>query len=122
MTLTIQRVCSRVLLPATIATTLFAQGQTLPRLSDIQNIGTRDINRGNINFVPIEKEIATGRQLGAELEGQLKLVDDPAINEYVNRLGQNIVRNSDARVPFTIKVVNSPEVNSVSLPGGFVYL
>src|SRR5689334_12530363 len=90
--------------------------------SDVDNIGTRNINKGSINFFSLEKEIAMGRQLAAEIERQVKLLNDPTINEYVNRVGQNIVRNSDAKVPFTIKVVESDEINAFALPGGFFYV
>lgn len=90
--------------------------------SDVENIGDRNINKGNINFISIEKEIALGRGLAAEVERQVKIVDDPIISEYVNRIGQNIVRNSDAKVPFTIKVIDSDEVNAFALPGGFFYV
>ena len=90
--------------------------------SDVENIGNRNINKGSINFFSLEKEIQMGRQLAAEIERQVKLVEDPTINEYVNRVGQNIVRNSDAKVPFTIKVVESDEINAFALPGGFFYV
>ena len=90
--------------------------------SDVDNIGTRNINKGSINFFSLEKEIGMGRQLAAEIERQVKLLNDPAISEYVNRVGQNIVRNSDAKVPFTIKVVESDEINAFALPGGFFYV
>src|SRR5216110_2558514 len=90
--------------------------------SDVENIGNRNINKGSINFISLEKEIQMGRQLAAEIERQVKLVEDPTINEYVNRVGQNIVRNSDAKVPFTIKVVESDEINAFALPGGFFYV
>jgi predicted Zn-dependent protease len=93
-----------------------------PKNCDVDNIGSRDINKGSINFISLDKEIAMGRQLAAEVERQVKLIDDPGINEYVNRLGQNIVRNSDAKVPFTIKVVESDEINAFALPGGFFYV
>jgi len=93
-----------------------------PKDSDIDNIGNRNINKGSINFMSLEKEIATGRELAAEIEREIKLIDDPVINEYVNRVGQNLVRNSDAKVPFTIKVVESDEVNAFALPGGFFYV
>src|SRR5215475_15018803 len=83
-----------------------------PKNADVDNIGSRDINKGSINFISIDKEIAMGRQLAADVERQVKLIDDPAINEYVNRVGQNLVRNSDAKVPFTIKVVESDEINA----------
>src|SRR5215471_8158331 len=81
-----------------------------PKNSDVDNIGARNINKGSVNFYSLDKEIAMGRQLAAEVERQVKLGDDPTINEYVNRVGQNIVRNSDAKVPFTIKVVESDEI------------
>lgn len=90
--------------------------------SDVDNIGNRNINSGSINFSSLEKEIALGRQLSAEIERQVKLIEDPTINEYVNRVGQNLVRNSDAKVPFTIKVVESDEINAFALPGGFFYV
>src|SRR5882724_3349967 len=90
--------------------------------SDVENIGNRNINKGSINFISLEKEIQMGRQLAAEIERQVKLVEDPTINEYVNRVGQNLVRNSDAKVPFTIKVVESDEINAFALPGGFFYV
>src|SRR5215510_12051036 len=94
-----------------------------PKNSDIENIGSRDINKGNIlPTMSLEKEIALGRQLSAQVERQLRLSNDPVVNEYVNRVGQNIVRNSDAKVPFTIKVVESNEVNAFALPGGFLYV
>jgi predicted Zn-dependent protease len=93
-----------------------------PKNSDVDNIGARNINKGSINFYSLDKEIAMGRQLAAEVERQVKLVEDPTINEYVNRVGQNIVRNSDAKVPFTIKVVESDEINAFALPGGFFYV
>ena len=90
--------------------------------SDIENIGDRNINKGSINFTSLEKEMALGRQLSADIEREARLVDDPVITEYVNRLGQNLVRNSDARVPFTIKVIDSEEINAFALPGGFLYV
>jgi predicted Zn-dependent protease len=93
-----------------------------PKNSDIENIGNRDINKHQINFMSYESEIAMGRQLAAEVEREVKLVDDPMVNEYINRVGQNLVRNSDAKVPFTIKVVDSDEINAFALPGGFFYV
>ena len=90
--------------------------------SDVENIGNRNINKGSINFISLEKEIAMGRQLAVEIEREVRLNEDPTINEYVNRVGQNLVRNSDAKVPFTIKVVESDEINAFALPGGFFYV
>ena len=88
---------------------------------DVEAIGNRKVGKGP-NFYSLEKEIALGKQLAQEVERSSKLIDDPVVTEYVNRVGQNIVRNSDARVPFTIKVIDSDEVNAFALPGGFFYV
>jgi predicted Zn-dependent protease len=90
--------------------------------TDIENIGTRDINKGTLNFVSLEREIALGRELAKQVEQDSRLLKDPLISEYVNRVGQNIVRNSDARVPFTIKVIDSNQINAFALPGGYFYV
>ena len=90
---------------------------------DIENIGNRDINKGFHPMTPsLESEIALGRELSKELESQVTLVQDPTITEYINRVGQNLVKNSDSKVPFTIKVIDSDEINAMSLPGGFFYV
>ena len=99
---------------------LFAGGKK--KNSDVEDIGNRDINKGNWNMMSIEKEIGLGKQLAQEVERQVKLIDDPEITEYVSRVGQNLVKNSDAKVPFTIKVVDSDEINAFALPGGFFYV
>ena len=88
---------------------------------DPEEIGNRDVGKG-MNFYSFEKEIALGKQMAQEVEHQAKIVDDPVIAEYVSRVGQNLVRNSDAKVPFTIKVVESEEVNAFALPGGFFFV
>ncbi len=88
---------------------------------DVDAIGNRSVGKG-VNFYSLEKEIALGKGLAQEVERSSKLIDDPVVTEYVNRVGQNLVRNSDARVPFTIKVIDSDEVNAFALPGGFFYV
>src|SRR2546427_558708 len=88
---------------------------------DPDEIGNRDVGKG-VNFYSLEKEIALGKQLAQEVERQAKIIDDPVIAEYVNRVGQNLVRNSDAKVPFTIKVIDSEEINAFALPGGFFFV
>ena len=75
-----------------------------------------------LDFYSLDREIALGRQLSMEVESSARLVTDPVVNEYINRIGQNLVRNSDARVPFTIKVLDTEEVNAFALPGGFFYV
>lgn len=91
---------------------------------DIDAIGARDIGggKGLGNWYSIESEIRMGREYAQMIDSQVKLENDPIVSEYVNRIGQNIVRNSDAKVPFTIKVIDSPEVNAFALPGGFFYV
>src|SRR5262244_791628 len=81
---------------------------------DPEEIGNRDVGKG-VNFYSLEKEIALGKQLAQEVERQAKIIDDPIIAEYVNRVGQNLVRNSDAKVPFTIKVLDTEDPNALSL-------
>src|SRR6202012_54453 len=88
---------------------------------DPDQIGNRNVGKG-VNFYSLEKEIGLGKQLASEVERQAKIINDPVIAEYVNRVGQNLVRNSDAKVPFTIKVIDSEEVNAFALPGGFFFV
>jgi hypothetical protein len=88
---------------------------------DVDAIGNRGVGKG-LDFYSMEHEIALGKQLAQEVEKSAKFIDDPVINEYVNRVGQNLVRNSDAKVPFTIKVIDSDVVNAFALPGGFFYV
>jgi beta-barrel assembly-enhancing protease len=90
-------------------------------LEDVNAIGNRNPGKG-LDFYSLEQEIALGKQLAQQVERSSKLLNDPVVTEYVNRVGQNLVRNSDARVPFTIKVIDSDEVNAFALPGGFFYV
>jgi predicted Zn-dependent protease len=91
--------------------------------SDVDAIGNRKVGgRGMGNWYSLETEIKMGKQYSMQVEQSVKLVQDPVVNEYVNRIGQNLVRNSDAQVPFTIKVIDSDEVNAFALPGGFFYV
>ncbi len=88
---------------------------------DVNSIGNRGVGKG-INLYSLEREIALGKQAAMEVEKSSKLVTDPVVTEYVNRVGQNIVRNSDCKVPFTIKVIDSDQINAFALPGGFFYV
>jgi len=110
-------------LAATLAISLLPYGLWAGdnKKKDPEEIGNRDIGKG-VNFYSLEKEIGLGKQLAQEVERQAKIIDDPVIAEYVNRVGQNIVRNFDAKVPFTIKVLDSEEVNAFALPGGFFFV
>ncbi|HEY5403814.1 MAG TPA: M48 family metalloprotease [Pyrinomonadaceae bacterium] len=112
--------------PATQAPTTQARStKPLATNEDPSMIGKRNINGGLI--IPklagsTEKEVRQGREAAAEVDRQAKFIEDPMITEYVNRVGQNIVLHSDAKVPFTIKVIDSDEVNAFALPGGFFYV
>jgi beta-barrel assembly-enhancing protease len=88
---------------------------------NVDKIGDRGVGKGG-NFYSLEKEIAMGKAYATELERSVKLIDDPVISEYVNRVGQNLVRNSDVKVPVSIKVIDDPVVNAMALPGGFFYV
>jgi beta-barrel assembly-enhancing protease len=90
---------------------------------DVNAVGTRNIGgRGLGNWYSTDWEIRTGKQYSMEVEKSAHMVTDPVIVEYVNRVGQNIVKNSDCKVPFTIKVIDSDEINAMALPGGFFYV
>ncbi|MDA0207343.1 MAG: M48 family metallopeptidase [Acidobacteria bacterium] len=88
---------------------------------DPDAIGERDVG-GGMNFYSLEKEIALGKSMAQQVERNSRIIDDPIISEYVNRVGQNLVRNSDAKVPFTIKLVDDESVNAFALPGGFFFV
>jgi predicted Zn-dependent protease len=88
---------------------------------DVNSIGNRGVGKG-VNLYSLEREIALGKGAAQEVERSAKMVTDPVVTEYVNRVGQNLVRNSDAKVPFTIKVIDSDEINAFALPGGFFYV
>jgi predicted Zn-dependent protease len=92
--------------------------------TDVDAVGNRNVGcgRGVGNWYSVERQVAMGRQFAQQIESQVKLVNDPVVTEYVNRIGQNLVRNSDAQVPFTIKVIDSDVVNAMALPGGFFYV
>jgi len=92
--------------------------------TDVDAVGNRNVGcgRGVGNWYSVEKQVAMGRSFAQQVESQVKMVNDPVVTEYVNRIGQNLVRNSDAQVPFTIKVIDSDVVNAMALPGGFFYV
>ena len=107
--------------PPNVAPGTLNHGATVPAKYDVSQIGQRNVGNG-LDFYSLDREVALGRELSAEVEQSARLVTDPIITEYVNRIGQNLVRNSDARVPFTIKVLDTDEVNAFALPGGFFYV
>jgi hypothetical protein len=101
-----------------------SNSKTLSPNEDPTMIGKRNINKGLWGKLAAgtDKEVRAGRMLAAEVDKEAKFIDDPIITEYVNRVGQNIVLHSDAKIPFTIKVIDSDEVNAFALPGGFFYV
>jgi beta-barrel assembly-enhancing protease len=114
------RFITLVTLIAALSAGVSAKDKKDPK-NDPDAIGNRSVGQG-VNFYSVEKEIALGKQLAQEVERQAKVVDDSVIAEYVNRIGQNLVRNSDAKVPFTIKVLDTEDVNAFALPGGFFFI
>jgi predicted Zn-dependent protease len=92
-------------------------------IEDVGAVGNRDIGkRGLGNWYSTDSEIKMGKQYADEIEKSTKFITDPVVDEYINRIGQNIVKNSDCKVPFTIKVIDSDEINAMALPGGFFYV
>jgi beta-barrel assembly-enhancing protease len=92
-------------------------------IDDVSATGTREIGgRGLGNWYSTESEMKEGKGVSMEIEKSVKFINDPVVTEYVNRIGQNIVKNSDAKVPFTIRVIDSDEINAMALPGGFFYV
>ena len=93
-------------------------------INDLEAIGNRNVgcHRGVGNWYSVEGQINMGRQFAQQVDNSSKLIKDPVVTEYVNRVGQNLVRNSDSKVPFTIKVIDSDEINAFALPGGFFYV
>jgi beta-barrel assembly-enhancing protease len=91
---------------------------------DVDAVGNRNVgcNRGVGNWYSVERQIAMGKQYAQQVEAQSKMISDPLVTEYVNRVGQNIVRNSDSQVPFTIKVIDSDQINAFALPGGYFFV
>ena len=92
--------------------------------NNIDAIGNRNVgcDKGVGNWYSLDKQVAMGRAYSQQVEHGAKMVQDPVVTEYINRLGQNLVRNSDAKVPFTIKVIDTDEINAFALPGGFFYV
>jgi predicted Zn-dependent protease len=99
----------------------FAQEHKKDNKKDPTEIGERNVSKG-LNFYSVEQELALGKQLALEVEKQAKIVDDPIVAEYINRLGQNLGRNSDVTFPLTFKLIESDEINAFTLPGGYVFV
>ena len=113
------------LILATLLSFAFAAG--LPaadqknKKDDPNQIGDRDVGKC-LNFYSVDKEMAWGKQLADEVARESKIDDDPILSEYVNRVGQNLARNSDAKVPFTFRIIDGEEMNAFALPGGYVFI
>jgi beta-barrel assembly-enhancing protease len=116
---------ARVLLAASLilglgTSAVYAQ-KPKKQKDDVQQIGSRKVDNC-LNFFSLEKEMALGKQLASEVQKQAKVVEDPLLSEYVNRLGQGLVRNSDAKVPFTFQLVEGEAPNAFALPGGYIFV
>ena len=89
---------------------------------DVEKIGERDINKGSVNLYSLEREIVLGRQLSTQIEASSKLLRDARVQGFVDDVVQNLVRNSDSQVPFTVKIIDDDELNAFALPGGYLYV
>ena len=107
--------------PAAMKVRVPREMQKLALKYDVTKIGERKVGTG-MNFYSLDTELKMGQEMSQEAEQGLVLVSDPIVTEYINRLAQNLVRNSDAKVPFTVKVVRDEEVNAYALPGGYMYV
>ncbi len=121
-----KRLGAKLLAFGLAALLLSISGHAERKHGDVQNIGNRSVS-GRIfgvlpNWVSLEKEVAMGSQIAGEFEQTARLIDDPVVSEFVDRVGQNIVKHSDAKVPFHIKVVDTDEVNAFAFPGGYFYV
>ena len=113
---------SFILLTASLlAAPAFAGDDPKNKKDDPNQIGDRDVGKC-LNFYSVEKEMALGKQLAAEVARQAKIVDDPIVSEYINRLGQNLARNSDAKVPFSFRIIEDDNLNAFALPGGYIFV
>jgi beta-barrel assembly-enhancing protease len=116
----VKRVRCQVLLLATLFVGVVLPATGAGDKSDVNEIGNRKVAHRSI--VSQEKEIATGKQFAGEIDRSAKLINDPVITEYVNRVAQNLARNSDLAIPLTVKVIDDPTINAFTLPGGFMYV
>jgi len=104
-----------------IALAVGASAADQKKKDDPSQIGNRDVGKC-LNFYSVDKEMAWGKQLADEVARESKIDDDPILSEYINRVGQNLARNSDAKVPFTFRVIDGEEMNAFALPGGYVFV
>ena len=111
----------RRLVPLTLIPLFAGLCLAADKKKDPDEIGDRNV-AGDINFYSIEKEMAMGKQLAVEVEKQSPIVDDPILSEYISRVGQNLARNSDAKIPITFKIIDSDSVNAFTLPGGYIFV
>src|SRR5581483_10391728 len=98
-----------------------AQDPPKDKKKDPDQIGNRDVSKG-INFYSIEKEMALGKAIAQQVRQSSKMIDDPVITEYINRVAQNLARNSDAKIPLTTAVIQDDSINALSLPGGYFFV
>lgn len=112
--------CRTLLLVVIVALSLATPAASEDPKADVNNIGNRRV--AHRSMISEQKEIAYGRQLSEDVEHSARLINDPIVTEYVNRVAQNIARNSDLKIPLTVKVIDSPDINAFALPGGFLYV
>src|SRR5688572_14837415 len=76
-----------------------------------------------LSLISESQEIEMGRQAAAEAEQSIGLVDDRALQDYVQRIGASLARDSERpNLPWQFKVVDDPTPNAFALPGGFIFV
>ena len=93
-------------------------------INDLNAIGHRNVgcNRGLGNWYTLDAQVRMGQQFAQQVEQTQHVITDPYVNEVINRLGQNLQRNSDTQLPFTIKILDVQEPNAFALPGGYMFV
>ena len=94
----------------------------LDKKKDPAEIGDRNVTGRFNNLYSVDKEISLGRQLSIEVHKQARIVDDPIVADYINRLGQTLARNSDVTFPVSFTLIEADDINAFTLPGGFVFI
>jgi predicted Zn-dependent protease len=115
------KLTAAALIAASLCLPAFAASKEKDKKKDPTEIGARNVGKG-LNLYSLDQEMALGRQLADEVRRQTKIVDDPLVSEYINRLGQNLARNSDVNFPISFQLIESDDINAFTLPGGFVFI
>ena len=83
----------------------------------------RNRSYSNRDYLSEEDEVKLGAQVHAELLKKTKLVNDAALNSYINSLGQRLAKNSKRpNLRYHFFVVDDKSLNAFATLGGYVYV